>query len=230
MAESASEMEVEELILRCLRDFYPVKADMDVVLSAVQRTGYGCSIALISEHIRSLRDQGWIDESVLKGPHGKTETIRLKITPPGIEHLRSVEMRGVRDLSIALTQVKNQLAMSFDQIRTDVERISRDLERNKKDLAAIKVLVDRCVEKVETEKVREEQLILRVLSGDEKSIYYTILQASGEMLQKDLVIRTKMSNAKVSRTIDRLESRGILTKERHGATNRLRIIVNPPEA
>jgi uncharacterized membrane protein len=32
-----------------------------------------------------------------------------------------------------------------------------------------------------------------------------------------------MSNAKVSRVLDRLEQKGVITKERHGSTNRVAI-------
>lgn len=230
MPGDTSEMMIDERILRCLRDFFPVKADKNVVIPTVQRIGDGGSIDQISEHIRFLRDQGWIEESISKTPSGKRETFQLKITPSGIEHLRFVEMRGIRELSLALTEVKNQQTINCDQINADIQRISQDLERSKKDLLQIKELVVSYAGKVEAEKLREERLIIRVLCGNEKAIYQTILDAGGEMLQKDLVARTKMSNAKISRTIDHLESRGILTKERHGATNRLRIIVNPLDA
>ncbi len=228
MSGDASEIEIKEQILRCLRDFYPVKADEVVVVSAVQRSSSGGSVEQISGYIRSLRDHGWIEELVLKAPSGGTQTSRFKITPSGIEHLRSVERRGIRDLSIALTEIKDQLVAICDEIKADMEGMRQDLERSTKDLVEIKELVDRYVGKLESEKVREEQIILRVLSGDEKAVYHVILEAGGVMLQKDLVARKKMSNAKVSRIVDRLESRGILTKERHGATNRLRIIINPP--
>jgi len=66
-------------------------------------------------------------------------------------------------------------------------------------------------------------LVLRLLSGDERTMYKALMDSGGEALQKDLILRTKMSNAKVSRVLDRLVEKDIVVKERHGATNRVRI-------
>ena len=75
----------------------------------------------------------------------------------------------------------------------------------------------------EAEKKRETYLVLRLLTGDERTMFRTIMDAGGEALQKDLIQRTKMSNAKVSRVLDRLVEKGVVSKERHGSTNRVRI-------
>lgn len=66
-------------------------------------------------------------------------------------------------------------------------------------------------------------LVLRLLSGDERTMYKALMDSGGEALQKDLIQRTKMSNAKVSRLLDRLTEKDIVTKERYGATNKVRI-------
>lgn len=66
-------------------------------------------------------------------------------------------------------------------------------------------------------------LVLRLLTGDERTMFKAIMDSSGEALQKDLIVRTKMSNAKVSRVLGRLEEKGVVTKDRHGATNKIRI-------
>ncbi|HIH01000.1 TPA: winged helix-turn-helix transcriptional regulator [Thermoplasmata archaeon] len=76
---------------------------------------------------------------------------------------------------------------------------------------------------VEAEKKRETYLVLRLLTGDERTMFRTIMDAGGEALQKDLIQRTKMSNAKVSRVLDRLVEKGVISKERHGSTNKVRI-------
>ncbi len=68
-----------------------------------------------------------------------------------------------------------------------------------------------------------EYLVLRLLTGDERSMFKTIMDSGGEALQKELIVRTRMSDAKVSRLLDRLEEKGVITKERHGATNKIRI-------
>jgi len=75
-----------------------------------------------------------------------------------------------------------------------------------------------------TEEIaREEYLVLRLLTGDERTMFKAIMDSGGEALQKDLIVRTKMSNAKVSRILDKLEQKGVVSKERHGSTNRVRI-------
>jgi uncharacterized membrane protein len=72
----------------------------------------------------------------------------------------------------------------------------------------------------------ESNIVLRLLTGDERTLYRTLMDAGGEAYQKDLVIRTKMSDAKTSRVIDRLEEKGLVSKERHGMTNMIRIKVH----
>ena len=80
------------------------------------------------------------------------------------------------------------------------------------------------VEPLRTEDVaREEYLVLRLLTGDERTMFKAIMDSGGEALQKDLIVRTKMSNAKVSRLLDRLEAKGVVSKERYGSTNRVKI-------
>jgi uncharacterized membrane protein len=113
------------------------------------------------------------------------------------------------------------------KLEEPLERVARNVTDLSQELMAIKKMVDAHTEKFESNGRMEEQLILRVLSGDERAIYETILNNGGTMLQKDLIARTRMSNSKVSRTIDHLEGRGVLAKERHGATNRLRLLVRP---
>jgi len=70
-------------------------------------------------------------------------------------------------------------------------------------------------------------LVLRLLTGDERMMFKAIMDSGGEALQKDLILRTKMSNAKVSRLLDRLAQKGVVTKERYGSTNKVKI---KPEA
>ena len=79
------------------------------------------------------------------------------------------------------------------------------------------------LENIDGEKKREIYLVLRLLSGDERTMFRTIMDSDGEALQKDLMQRTQMSGAKVSRVLDRLVEKGVISKERHGSTNRVRI-------
>ena len=65
-------------------------------------------------------------------------------------------------------------------------------------------------------------VILRVLEGDEQQLMRVLLTSHGEALQRDLVKSTAFSDAKVSRLLDRLETRGLVVRERQGMTNRVR--------
>ncbi|OGS45031.1 MAG: hypothetical protein A3K76_01685 [Euryarchaeota archaeon RBG_13_57_23] len=78
----------------------------------------------------------------------------------------------------------------------------------------------------ETEASRN-YLVLRLLSGDERTMFKSIMDSGGEALQKNLISQTKMSNAKVSRVLDRLLQKGVITKERYGATNKVKIKPEP---
>jgi uncharacterized membrane protein len=69
----------------------------------------------------------------------------------------------------------------------------------------------------------ESALVLRLLSGDERTIFRSVKDAGGEVLQRDIVVTTKMSEAKVSRVIDRLVEKGLVVKERNGMGNKIRI-------
>ncbi len=241
MDKEAVSSKIEEQILRSLREYYPIKADEVVIISAVQKAMKNISPDEVSQEIRFLRDQGWLEESVVKAPFGMIEAFRFKITSSGIRQLQALETRELGDLPGALSELEARLADTHNHLKVDMERDRKDLEGfiravdNKvedlsKQLAEFRELMDSQAEKAEDEKTKEEQILLRVLTGDEKLIYVAILEVGGEMLQKDLVKRSKMSNAKVSRIVDRLESRGILVRERYGATNRLRIVVKSSES
>lgn len=68
-------------------------------------------------------------------------------------------------------------------------------------------LLDRYVRRAKDEFIGEERLILRILSGDERAAYHAILDA-GRGFQKGLIARCRMSDAKVSRALGRLEDGG----------------------
>jgi len=75
----------------------------------------------------------------------------------------------------------------------------------------------------EDEAAEHNYLVLRLLTGDERTMYKVLMDSGGEALQKDLMEKARMSNAKVSRVLDRLSVKGIIVKERHGSTNKIRI-------
>lgn len=72
-------------------------------------------------------------------------------------------------------------------------------------------------------EVGTDNLVLRLLNGDEREMFRYIVEAGGTALQKDIITGLKWSDAKVSRNIDKLEQKGIVTKERSGSTNRIRV-------
>ncbi len=57
------------------------------------------------------------------------------------------------------------------------------------------------------------------LDQDERRIYRTVLDAGGSIFQGEIVKRTGLSKATVSRIIDRLEVKGILERKRRGMSN-----------
>lgn len=69
-------------------------------------------------------------------------------------------------------------------------------------------------------------LILRLLGGDEREVFRSLVEAGGEQLQRDIVEVTKLSDAKVSRVLDRLEEKGLVARERRGMGNVVRIAVD----
>ena len=66
-------------------------------------------------------------------------------------------------------------------------------------------------------------IALRLLTGDELSLYQRIVASAGTALQKDLVGVGLFSGPKVSRILDRLEAKGLVARERYGMTNRIRL-------
>lgn len=68
-----------------------------------------------------------------------------------------------------------------------------------------------------------EDLAIRLLDGDERRVVRVLVEAKGEMLQRDLVRITAFSDAKVSRLLDRLQERGLVVRERHGMANQVRL-------
>ena len=73
-----------------------------------------------------------------------------------------------------------------------------------------------------------QDLAIRLLDGDERRLLRVIVEAKGDILQRDLVRITAFSEAKVSRLLDRLGERGLVRRERHGMTNRVRLTLDQP--
>jgi uncharacterized membrane protein len=62
---------------------------------------------------------------------------------------------------------------------------------------------------------------LHLLDGDRRKIFYEITQANGEILQSDLHIKTGFPKAKITRILDYLELKGLITRRSYGMTNKI---------
>ncbi len=69
-----------------------------------------------------------------------------------------------------------------------------------------------------------ETALVKFLNEDERRMYLEIRGHGGEMLQRDLVALGIFSKAKVTRVLDKLEAKGIVVREAHGMTNRVRLV------
>ncbi len=71
-----------------------------------------------------------------------------------------------------------------------------------------------------------EPTLVKLLDEDEKRMYLELRDHGGEMFQRDIVALRTFSKAKVTRVLDKLEAKGLVVREAHGMTNRVRL-VNP---
>ncbi len=69
-------------------------------------------------------------------------------------------------------------------------------------------------QKIEPKEIDESQL-----DGEEKRIYAMLKGGSGSAYQIDIIKDTGYSKVKVTRVLDRLESKGIIERRRRGMTN-----------
>ena len=60
---------------------------------------------------------------------------------------------------------------------------------------------------------------LEKLSNNQSAIYERLIEAEGELAQRQLVEETDLSKATVSRTLDKLEHRNLVERERDGMGN-----------
>lgn len=67
---------------------------------------------------------------------------------------------------------------------------------------------------------KKQRLTTQMLEGDEKALYLFVLE-KGECLQKDLIYELGFPKAKVTRILDRLEKKNILTRISYGKTNKV---------
>lgn len=68
-----------------------------------------------------------------------------------------------------------------------------------------------------------ERVTLQLLPEDERAIYRRLLHEGGQILQKDLRHMVAFSGPKITRLLDRLETKGLVVRERRGMTNLIRL-------
>lgn len=134
MGNEKLDAEIQKQILKSLREFYPIKVDEIVLITAVQKNVKDASIDLITKCIGILKENGWVEESVVKAPFGKTETIRLKITSTGIEYLQSLEEKEIKIEAIPAEKIETRLVETYDRIKSDMEGMRQGLETSQKTL------------------------------------------------------------------------------------------------
>jgi len=69
------------------------------------------------------------------------------------------------------------------------------------------------------ERKKKWETVLPTLKEDQQMIYQTILDADGIIPQSDIVEKTGLSKSNVSRSLDILESMGLIEKRRRGMGN-----------
>lgn len=62
----------------------------------------------------------------------------------------------------------------------------------------------------------------KALRNNEETIYSVLVEADGELPQRDLVAETDLSKATVSRTLDKLENKELVERKRRGMGNVVR--------
>ncbi len=72
-----------------------------------------------------------------------------------------------------------------------------------------------------------EPTLVKLLDEDERRMYLELRDHGGQMFQRDLVALGIFSKAKVTRVLDKLEAKGLVVREAHGMTNRVRLVSQP---
>lgn len=133
VGEKGADTEIQKQILKSLREFYPIKVDDIVLIAAVQKVIRDASVDQITKDIVVLREEGLVEETIIKAPFGKTETKRLKITSMGIERLQGLEEKEVKGV-VSAKEIESRLIETYDRIKGDLETMRQNLEASQKAL------------------------------------------------------------------------------------------------
>lgn len=134
MCAHYEDVDVQMQVLKSLREFYPIKVDEIVLISSVQKVLKDVIIDQVTQSIRALKDNGWIEEAIIKAPFGKTETYRFKITSDGIDHLQSLEESTTKKTIVSAKEVESRLVETYDRIKADMEEMRTGIETGQRSL------------------------------------------------------------------------------------------------
>lgn len=133
MVAQELDTDIQKQILRSLREFYPIKVDDIVLIAAVQKAIRDATVDQITNDLAVLREEGLVEETVIKAPFGKTETKRLKITSSGIERLQGLEEREIKGV-VSAKEIESRLIETYDRIKGDLENMRQNIESSQKAL------------------------------------------------------------------------------------------------
>lgn len=134
MCAHYGDTDVQMQVLRSLREFYPIKVDEIVLISSVQKVLKEISIDQVTQAIKVLKENTWIEETVIKAPFGKTETYRFKITSDGIDKLQSLEEKTTKKDVVSAREIELRLIDTYDRIKSDMEEMRQGIEIGQKTL------------------------------------------------------------------------------------------------
>lgn len=80
-------------------------------------------------------------------------------------------------------------------------------------------LTTRLTERETKEKKQKIKEVIKSLKSEERSVYDVIAKSDGAAFQTDLVEKTGFSKVKVSRILDKLETKNIVERRRRGMSN-----------
>ncbi len=76
----------------------------------------------------------------------------------------------------------------------------------------------------EDKTINEQYLkITPLLKTDEQKVFSEIINSKGEVLQNKLVAKTGLGKVKITRILANLQRKDLLTKERYGFTNKIKL-------
>ncbi|MBU3942208.1 MAG: hypothetical protein KKF74_04825 [Nanoarchaeota archaeon] len=81
------------------------------------------------------------------------------------------------------------------------------------------ILKTKQIELMNMEDKEKIEKIIRILKGDERKVYETITESGGALFQAEVVEKTGFNKVKASRTLDKLEGKGLIERRRRGMTN-----------